>query len=85
MKSEQLYDDWKKQRSQIEVGEDFTKKMMHQVYQYEQKKKKPLLYMQRFVEVISAYPLAKAGIIVIGTITGFVRVAFMIRVLLFGN
>ena len=85
MKSEKFYDDWKKQRSQVEVGDDFTEKVMNQVYQYEQTKPKPLFDAQRFVEFISAHRLAKAGMIAIGTVAGFVRVAFIIHVLLFGN
>lgn len=85
MKKEETYDAWKEQKSQIEIGKGFSDKVMSRIYQYEQKKKKPLLDMQRFIEVISAHPLAKAGIIAIGAITGLVRIAFMIHVLLFGN
>ena len=85
MKSEQLYDDWKRQRRQIEVGENFTDQVMNQVYQYEQTKPKPLFDMQRLVEFISVHPLVKAGLIASGAVAGFVRVAFMIHVLLFGN
>ena len=84
MKNEQLYDDWKKQRNQVEVGDNFTEKVMHQVYQYEQKKKKPLLDMQRFVEAVYAHPLAKAGMVFAGVIAGFIRMSFTIYVF-FGN
>jgi hypothetical protein len=85
MKSEKFYDDWKKQRSQIGVGQNFTEKVMNQVYQYEQKKRKPLFDVQRLVEFISAHPLAKAGLITSGTVVGFIRVVFIIHILLFGN
>ena len=82
MKNEQFYDDWKRQRSQVEVGDDLTEKVMKQVYQYEQKKKKPLLYMQRFVETIYDHPLAKAGMVVAGMVAGFIRIAFTVYVFL---
>ena len=82
MKNEQLYDDWKKQRSHVEVGQNFTVKVMNQVHQYEQKKKKPLLYMQRFMETIYAHPLAKAGMVAAGVVTGFIRIAFTVYMFL---
>lgn len=82
MKSKELYDNWKKQRSQIEVGQNFTEKVMSQVYQYEQTKPKPLFDMQRLFEFISAHPLAKAGLIVAGAVAGFIRMAFTIYVFL---
>ena len=85
MKSEKIYDDWKKQRSHVEVGQNFTDQVMNQVYQYEQTKPKPLFDMQRLVEFISTHPLAKAGLIASGAVAGFVRVAIMIHILLFGN
>ena len=85
MKSEKIYDDWKKQRSHTEVGQNFTDQVMNRVYQYEQTKPKPLFDMQRLIEFISAHPLAKAGLIASGAVAGFVRVAFMIHILLFGN
>ena len=85
MKSEKIYQAWKDEKQHIEVKRDFTESVMGNVYQHQQKKRKPLFELQRFVELVSAYPLAKAGIIAIGTITGLVRVAFMIHVLLFGN
>ena len=83
MKSNEIYDNWKAQRNQVEPGRDLTEKVMNQVYQYEHKRRKPLFDIQRFVEFISAHPLAKAGLIATGGITGLVRAAVMIRILLF--
>ena len=82
MKSEQLYDDWKKQRSQIEIGHDFTEKVMKQVYEYEQKKAKPLFDVQWLVEFISAHPLAKTVMVAAGVIAGFIRMAFTVYMFL---
>jgi hypothetical protein len=83
MKREELYDNWKKQRSQVEVGYDFTEKVMNRVYQYEQKRKASLFDIQWLVEAITAHPIAKAGLITIGAIIGLARVAFMVHILLF--
>ena len=53
MKNEKFYDDWKKQKNQIDVGQNFTDQVMNQVYQYEQTKPRPLFDVQRLVEFIS--------------------------------
>jgi len=85
MKTEQLYDNWKKLRSQIELGDGFIGDVMNQIYQYERLKRKPLFDVQRFLEFVSVHPIAKAGLIAAGAIGGLVRAALMIHVLLFGN
>ena len=82
MKSEKIINDWKDQRSQIEIGQNFTDQVMNQVYQHEQTKPKPLFDMQRLVELISGHPLVKIGLVAGGAITGFVRLVFMIIVIL---
>ncbi len=78
MKSEEVYDTWKEEKSQINLGEDFADEVMNQVYQYAQKKRKPLFDAQWLVELISAHPLAKAGLVTAGAVAGFVRVAFVV-------
>jgi hypothetical protein len=83
MNNEQIYQNWKEQRGQIEVGEGFTDMVMNRICRYEQGRRKPLLDIDGFVEFISGRPLAKAGLIVAGGVIGFVRVAFMIHVFLF--
>ncbi len=82
MKSEEVYDTWKEEKSQIDIREDFTDEVMNQVYQYAQKKRKPLFDVQRLSELISAHPLAKAGLIAAGAVAGFLRVAFVVCVFL---
>lgn len=84
MKSEEIYDSWKKQKSLIEVHKDFTDRVMNGIYKYEQKKRKPLFDVQQLVELISAHPLTKAGLIAAGAVIGFFRVGFMIAVILGG-
>ncbi|GAI49652.1 unnamed protein product [marine sediment metagenome] len=82
MKSEEIINGWKDERSQIEVGQNFTEKVMSQVYLYEQKKKKLSFDMQRFVAVICGHPLVKAGMVAAGIIAGFIRMAFTVYVFL---
>ena len=84
MNSEQIYRNWKEQRSQIDIGEGFMEMVMNRIWQYEQARRRPLVDVPMFIEFISGRPLAKAGLIVAGGVIGFVRVAFMIHVLLFG-
>ncbi len=83
MKSEQFYDNWKKQRSQVEVGHDFTEKVMKQVYQYEQRRKSSLFDIQWLVATITAHPLVQAAMIAVGAIVGFIRLAIMLHILLY--
>jgi hypothetical protein len=78
MKSEEVYDTWKEEKSQIDIRQDFADEVMNQVYQYAQKKTKRLLDVQWLIELISAHPLAKAGLIAAGAVAGFVRVAFVV-------
>ena len=85
MKSDEIYNNWKAQRNQVGPCHEFTEKVMNQVFQYEHKRRKPLFDIQRFIALISAHPLAKAGLIATGGIAGLVRAAAMIRIVLFGN
>ncbi len=82
MKSEEVYDTWKEEKSQIDIREDFADEVMNQVYQYAQKKRKLLFDVQWLVELISAHPLAKAGLVTAGAVTGLVRLILMIVVIL---
>ena len=82
MKSREVYNAWKERKSQIEIAENFTDQVMNQVYQYTQKKRKPIFDMRQLVELISAHPLAKAGLIATGAIAGFIRLVFMVIMIL---
>lgn len=74
MKTEQLYEDWKKQKSQIKAKDNFPEKVMRQVYQYEQTKPKPLFNRDKLVVFLCRNSFAKAGLCLMGTIFGLVRV-----------
>ncbi len=82
MKCQEVYNAWKERKSQIEIAEDFTDEVMNQVYQHAQKKRKPMFDIRQLVELISAHPLAKAGLIAAGAVAGFVRVTFVVCVFL---
>ena len=83
MKSEKIYDDWKKQRSQIEIGENFTEKVMCQVHRYEQRRKASSFDTQWLVEATTAHPLVQAAMIAVGAIVGFIRLAIMLHIMLY--
>jgi hypothetical protein len=82
MKTEEIINGWKYRKSQIEVGQNFTEKVMNQIYQYEQKKRKPLFDVQWLIELICAHPLAKTGMVAVSVIAGFIRMAFTVYVFL---
>ncbi|GAG26805.1 unnamed protein product [marine sediment metagenome] len=82
MKTEEIYNTWKEQKSQIEVGKGFSDKVMSQIHQYEQNKRKSLFDVQSLIELMSAHTLAKAGLILTGGVVGFIRVVLMFRMVL---
>ena len=78
MKSEEIYDAWKKSKSQIDVRENFADEVMNQIYQYERDKGRPLFDVQRLIELISAHRFVKAGVVTAGVVTGLVRIIFVV-------
>ena len=70
MKSEDIYDFWKKHRSEAEVRHDFTENVMKQVYQYEQKKSTPFLDVRLFFDFVSTNSLAKLALFISGGLLG---------------
>lgn len=82
MKSEEIYNIWTKRKSQIEVSNTFPGKVMNQIYQYERVRRRPLFDFQQLVDTISAHTFAKAGLVAAGAAVGFVRLIFMILVIL---
>ena len=82
MKSEEIYNTWKKRKSQIEVSSTFSDKVMSRIYKYERARRRPLFDFQRLVDTISAHALAKAALVTAGAAMGLVRLIFMILVIL---
>jgi outer membrane protein assembly factor BamD (BamD/ComL family) len=82
MKENEVYESWKQEKRQIDVSQNFTVRVMNRVYQYEQSKEKSLFTMEKLIELISLNPLAKTGLVVIGAVTGIVRIIFMIQAIL---
>ncbi len=77
MKSEEIYDAWKKRKSQIDLRENFADEVMSRIYRYERDKRKPLFDVQRLIELISAHRFVKAGVVTAGVVTGLVRIMFV--------
>ena len=82
MKAKQMYHAWKEGKSKIRIRDNFTEAVMNQICQYEQNKRKSFFDMQWLVDLISTHPLAQAGLIATGAVTGLVRLIFMILVIL---
>jgi hypothetical protein len=77
MKSEEIYDAWKKRKSQIDLRENFADEVM-KIYQYERDKGRPLFDVQRLIELISAHRFVKAGVVTAGVVAGLVRIMFVV-------
>ena len=82
MKDHEVYESWKQAKRQIDVSQNFTGRVMNQVYQLEHSRKSPLLTMERLIELISFHPLAKTGLVAAGAVTGIVRLIIMINTIL---
>ena len=78
MKTEEIFNTWKEQKSQIEVGKGFSEKVMGRIYQYEREKRKPLFDGHRLIELISTRPLGKAAVVIAGVLIGFLRMMFVV-------
>ena len=82
MKDRKVYELWRQAKRQIDVSQNFTGRVMNQVYQLEQSSKSPLLKTERLIELISFHPLAKTGLVMAGAVTGIVRLIIMIHAIL---
>jgi hypothetical protein len=78
MKTEEIYNTWKEQKHQIDVGKGFSEKVMSRIYQYEREKRKPLFDGHRLIELISTRPLGKAAVVTAGLLIGFVRMTTVV-------
>ena len=82
MKDHKVYESWRQEKSQIDVSQNFTDRVMNHVYRLEQSRNIPQLKMERLIELISSHPLAKTGLVAIGGVTGIVRLIIMINAIL---
>lgn len=82
MKDHKVYESWRQKKSQIDVSQNFTDRVMNQVYRLEQSRNIPQLKMERLIELISFHPLAKTGLVAAGAVTGIVRLIIMINTIL---
>jgi hypothetical protein len=77
VRSEDIYNAWKEQKSRIEVSQGFSRAVMDRIYQYEQGKSRALLKRYQLIELISAHPFVKAAVITAGAAAGLVRIMFL--------
>jgi hypothetical protein len=78
MKRREIYNAWKEAKRQIDISEDFSSRMLNRIHQYERERRKSLFDGHRLIELISAYPFAKAGLIAAGAVIGLVRIMFVV-------
>ena len=82
MNTEDIYNAWKEQKSDIAVPSEFADRVMNQINTLEQKKRKSLFNTDKLLEWLSPYPMVKVGLIASGAIIGFIRFLLTIRVVL---
>jgi len=78
MKTEDIYNAWKRHRSEAEIRHDFTENVMKQVHQYEQRESTSLLDVRWFFDFVSTNSLAKLALFIFGGLLGLARVAFIV-------
>ena len=82
MDTEKIYNLWKNKKNPFEINQNFSDRVMKRISRYEQKKRKPLFDMYKIIDFISIQPLAQAVFFVAGAIVGFVRLIFVVRMVL---
>ncbi|MHC4645845.1 MAG: hypothetical protein ACYTBJ_10095 [Planctomycetota bacterium] len=82
MKSQEIYSTWTERRGRIEVGRQFSQRVMMQIYQREREKRRWPFEIQRLVELISARPWTKIALLGAGIVVGLIRIACALLVLL---
>ena len=78
MKNQELYGAWKKNDREVEISETFAGRVMNEIYAYEQRQSRVLLYIQRLVELAAGRPLVKTALVAAGALVGIVRIAFVV-------
>ncbi|UCG46602.1 MAG: hypothetical protein JSU94_13975 [Phycisphaerales bacterium] len=74
MKSDEVYETWKKSRSEIEVGSGLTDEVMRRVRRYESGRRRPLIDAHELIERISRHRPARAAVIAAAALTGAARI-----------
>ena len=82
MKDHKVYESWRQAKSQLNVSQNFTGRVMDQINAWEQSRYFRWFNTARFVELISFHPLAKIGLVAAGAVTGIVRLIIMIQAIL---
>ena len=82
MKNNGVYESWKQEKRQIDVGEDFTDRVMNEVYQWEHSRKSSRFNIEKLIERISFHPIVKIGLVSAGAVAGIVRLIIMINAIL---
>jgi len=82
MKRQEVYDNWKDKNRQIDTRRSFTDEVMDRVYQYQQDRSRRFFKFRWLMDLILEHPLGQAVFVVIGAITGLIRVAFVVCVFL---
>lgn len=78
MKTDENYNAWKEQKSQIDVDKGFSDKVISRINQYERQKRKTVFDGHRLIQLISTRTLGKAAVVAAGMLIGFVRMTFVI-------
>ncbi len=82
MKKQEIYNAWKQNKNQIDIGDNFADNLMGRIFNYEQNKFSNLFNLQRLIEFVSVHPFVKLSLITAGAAAGISRVIFTIIMIL---
>jgi hypothetical protein len=82
MSRQEVYDAWREKSRQVDITESFADQVMNHVYQYQQDRSRQFFKFRWLIDLILEHPLAQAAFVVIGAITGLIRIAFVVCVFL---
>ncbi len=83
MRSEDVMKAWVESKRGAEIGGDAADRVMGRIFEYEEKKSRPLVDVRGFVEPVFNRIFTKPALVITGLIGGFLRVCFTFYVLLF--
>lgn len=78
MNTNEIMDAWKQRKIQIEASRDLADKVMHRVHEYEQRRRRGTLDVDRLVEAMSSSPAAAAAAVALGAVAGIIRLSIVV-------
>ena len=82
MNQDEIYRAWSAERRRIDVREHFSPKVMAAIENHERRRAGSLFNSKRVFDWLAAHPVAQAGLVAAGAFVGFLRLVFVLFLVL---